>query len=123
MVIPSRGTVEAKMKPNGEIVYDDGGIVCDDQRLRINRYYPWGRKQIPYAAIKGVTVLPLTGANRVRRWRIWGSGDFVHWWNLDTHRPNKEVALVIDVGRRIRPTITPDDPTTVERILVEHLSK
>jgi hypothetical protein len=29
------------------------------------------------------------------------------------------VALVLDVGHRIRPTITPDDPETVERILRE----
>jgi hypothetical protein len=46
----------------------------------------------------------------------------VHWWNLDRGRPTKDVALVLDVGGRIRPTITPDDPETVERILAEHVS-
>jgi hypothetical protein len=45
----------------------------------------------------------------------------VHWWNFDSRRPHKKVALVVDVGRRIRPTITPDDPETVERILNERL--
>jgi hypothetical protein len=45
----------------------------------------------------------------------------VHWWNLDRRRPKKELALVLDTGHRIHPTITPDDPQTVERILVEHL--
>lgn len=105
----------------GEATYDDGRIACDSEGLVIRRYYLWGAKRIPYASIKGVKDLPLTGVNAVRRWRIWGSGDFVHWWNLDPQRPNKELALVIDVGRRVRPTITPDDPQAVERIIKERL--
>jgi hypothetical protein len=103
-------------------IYDDGGIACDDEAVVIRRYYPWGGKRVPYASIKGVSELPLTGLNKVRKWRIWGSGDFVHWWNLDPKRPQKDLALVIDVGHRIRPTITPDDPHTVERILNQHLA-
>jgi hypothetical protein len=99
--------------------YDDGGIRCDDQGLTIRRYYLWGAKRIRYSSIRGVETLPLTGPSRVRRWRIWGSGDFIHWWNLDPHRPKKNTALVIDVGHRVRPTITPDDPTAVARILTE----
>jgi hypothetical protein len=101
--------------------YDDGGVACDREGLIIRRYYPWGSKRVEYTSIKRVTSLPLTGKNGIRRWRIWGSGDFVHWWNLDSRRPNKEVALVLDLGRRVRPTITPDDPDTVERIINEHL--
>lgn len=104
-----------------EPAYDDGGIVCDDRGLTIRRYYPWGAKHIPYSAVHGVTKLPLTGPNSVRRWRIWGSGDFLHWWNLDTHRPDKNLALVLDLGHWVRPTITPDDPGVVERILAEHI--
>ncbi|MFJ9588621.1 PH domain-containing protein [Streptomyces acidicola] len=99
--------------------YNDGGILCDDQGLTIRRYYPWGTKRIHYTSIRGVETLPLTGPNRVRKWRIWGSGDFIHWWNLDPQRPKKNTALVIDVGHRVRPTITPDDPTAVARILTE----
>jgi hypothetical protein len=101
--------------------YDDGRITCDDKGVLIRWYYLWGAKRVAYSSIKGVTVLPLTGVNAVRRWRIWGSGDFVHWWNLDPGRPHKTVALVLDVGRRVRPTVTPDDPEAVERILKEHL--
>ena len=102
-----------------QAAYDDGEIRCDDQGLSIRRYYLWGTKRIPYTSIEGVQTLPLTGLQNVRRWRLWGSGDFSHWWNLDLRRPNKSVALVIDVGRHIRPTITPDDPTAVARILTE----
>ena len=104
-----------------EFVYDDGAIACDAKRLTIRRYYLWGAKRVPYSSIKSVKELPLTGVNAVRRWRIWGSGDFYHWWNLDTKRPGKRLALVIDVGRPIRPTITPDDPERVEAILKERI--
>lgn len=110
------------MSHESKATYDDGGIHCDDQRLTIRHYYLWGAKQIPYTSIRAVTRLPLTGANKVRGWRIWGSGDFVHWWNLDIQRPRKDMALVLDVGRRVRPTITPHDPAAVERILEEHLT-
>jgi hypothetical protein len=103
--------------------YDDGAIVCDDEALVIKRYYPWGAKRVPYSSIRGVAELPLTGVNRVRKWRIWGTGDFVHWWNLDRRRPRKDMALVIDNGHRIHPTITPDDPAHVERILTDRLAK
>jgi hypothetical protein len=109
------------MSDPGRATYDDGGVACDEEGVTIRRYYPWGAKRIPYASIKGVEELPLTGLNKMRRWRLWGSGDFVHWWNLDTGRPNKTMALVIDVGRHMRPTITPDNPETVERILRDHL--
>jgi hypothetical protein len=98
-------------------LYDDGLIVCDDDGLVVRRYYfPCGSKRIPYTGIRNVErreLAALTG-----KWRVWGSGDLRHWWNLDPGRPRKSVALVLDVGRRIRPTITPDDPDAVERILV-----
>lgn len=101
--------------------YDDGSILCEEGELIIRRYYPWGAKRIRYASIRGIQELPLTGLDKVRKWRIWGSGDFVHWWNLDPRRPGKSTALVIDVGRRVRPTITPDDPAAVASILAERI--
>jgi hypothetical protein len=105
----------------GEVLYDDGGIACDESGLTIRHYYLWGPKRIPYASMRSVKKAPL-GAIR-GKWRIWGSGDFVHWYNLDWRRPRKEVALEIDAGGRIRPTITPDDPDAVDRILGEHLTR
>ncbi len=68
-------------------LYDDGRIRCDGQALTIRRYYLWGAKRIRYTTIRGVQTLPLTGVNKVRRWRIWGTGDLIHWWNLDPGRP------------------------------------
>jgi hypothetical protein len=100
-----------------DVLYDDGRIACDEIGLTIRWYYLWGSKRIPYRSIRSVERLALG----VRRWRIWGSGDLVHWWNLDRTRPGKKVALALDVGRRVRPTITPDEPEQVERILREQL--
>jgi hypothetical protein len=102
--------------------YDDGRISCDRTGIRIGWYYLWGAKHVPYGNIRSVESRPLTGVNRIRRWRLWGSGDFVHWWNLDPGRTHKEVALILDVGRRIRPTITPDDPGAVERLLRQRMT-
>jgi hypothetical protein len=109
------------MPRDPDAAYDDGRIRLDDESVVIRRYYPWGEKRIPYGNLKGVTDLPLSGVNAVRRWRIWGTGDFVHWWNLDPQRPRKRRALVLDVGRRVRPTITPDQPDRVESILRSRL--
>ena len=54
------------------------------------------------------------------RWRLWGSGDFVHWYSLDDRRPKKTTAIELDTGGRIRPTITPDDVEAVARIVADH---
>ncbi len=43
---------------------------------------------LPYASIRTVSRLPI----RIRRWRLWGSGD------LRLHRPGKTVALELDTG-------------------------
>lgn len=102
--------------------YDDGRIACDEHGLLIRRYYPWGDKRIAYADIRSIRRLPLTGLSKVRRWRIWGSGDFRHWWNYDPKRPGKTVALVVQNGNPVMPTITPEDPTEVERLVNERIA-
>jgi len=100
------------------MLYDDGRIACGETGMTIRGYYfPWGSKRIPYGAIHSVRRLP-PGAGRLR---IWGSGDFVHWWNLDPGRPKKAVAFEIDTGGRIRPAITPDDPEELAQILDERV--
>jgi hypothetical protein len=100
------------------MLYTDGRISCDDTGVAIGWYYLWGTKRIPYSAIHGVNKRPLRGVRG--RWRLWGSGDFVHWYNLDGNRPNKSVELELDTGGRVRPVITPDDPDAVAAIIAEH---
>ena len=100
--------------------YDDGGVACAADALVIRRYYfPFGDKRIRYAKIEQVRRVPLTFMRG--RWRIWGSGDFVHWFNLDTGRPGKSEAFVIRVsGSVFKPVITPSDPDGVAAELTAH---
>jgi hypothetical protein len=52
------------------------------------------------------------------RWRTWGSGDLVHWLNLDPGRRHKQQGFVVDLGRRAKPVVTPDDPDAFRAALV-----
>jgi len=105
---------------NESPLYDDGRIVCDDERVTIRWYYLWGEKRIPFSSIRSIKTFPLRTVRG--KWRIWGSGDLVHWYNLDGNRPNKETGIEFDTGGRIHPCITPDDVETVARIIEEHIA-
>ncbi|MET3960641.1 hypothetical protein ABIE44_000575 [Marmoricola sp. OAE513] len=102
--------------------YDDGSVACDESGLAIQRYYPWGARRIQYGEIKDVSVLPLSGWAAVQPWHLWGPTDLEHWWNLDPHRPERKVALVIDTGERFKPTVTPCDPDGFELVVRAHLN-
>jgi hypothetical protein len=93
--------------------YDDGRVAFTEDSLVIRGYYlPWWPKRIRYSDIKRVRRRPMSGLTG--KYRIWGSGDFVHWWNIDPHRPDKATAFEIELSRgTIRPMITPDDPDQV----------
>lgn len=98
--------------------YDDGKIACTDTELVIRHYYfPAGTKRIPYSAIRDVRLVPLRA---IGKWRIHGSGDFVHWFNFDLGRPGKKSALVIRLDGLIQPVITPDQPDQVAAELTAH---
>jgi hypothetical protein len=93
----------------GPAGYQDPVISIRDGELVIRRYYfPTGSKRVRLAAITRVEEYAMTKATG--RWRIWGSGDLVHWFNLDPGRRHKRQAFVVDLGRRARPVVTPDDP-------------
>jgi hypothetical protein len=100
--------------------YRDRWIECTDGEVRVRGYYfPWGTKRIPYASIHSVDRFTLTALRG--KGRIWGSGDLKHWANLDPGRPRKSVGFVVNVGRRVIPVLTPDDPDAFEKILGEHV--
>jgi hypothetical protein len=85
------------------VTYDDGRVACTEEALVIRTYYfpPHGKRN--------------------GRYRIWGSGDFIHWYNYDPRRPRKSVALIVHVaGHRVRPVITPDNPDGVAAELAAH---
>lgn len=97
--------------------YREHGIVCGNDGLVIRHYYLWGSKRVPYRSVVGVqrvTMGVLKG-----RGRIWGTANMSYWTNLDTRRPTKTEGLILDLGKRVKPFITPDDPDRVETIIRE----
>ena len=100
--------------------YQDGRIECTGSEVRVRGYYfPWGTKRIPYASIRSFDRFTMTALRG--KGRIWGSGDFRHWANLDLGRPRKSVGFFLHVGGRMIPFLTPDDPEAFERVLRQHL--
>lgn len=99
------------------VLYDDGKVVLDDDGVTLLRYYfPLGTaKRIPYQQIRKAEVREmgwLTG-----RGRGWGSAHPGFWLPLDGGRFRKKELIALDVGGRVKPAFTPDDPAAVVRIL------
>jgi hypothetical protein len=97
--------------------YDDGTIVCRTDRLEIHSYYfPFGTKSVPYTQIKGLQRIEINGLWS-GKWRIWGTGNPRYWANLDLKRPKKKAGFVVDLGRKVSPVVTPDQPDAFESVL------
>jgi len=98
--------------------YHDARVQCTDSAVTIRVYYfPWGTKRIAYSSIRDVTRVE-TGAMRGRA-RIWGTANPGLWANFDRARPKKKFALILDLGKRVKPFITPDDLDAVEVLIRE----
>ena len=98
--------------------YHDRWIRCDDGGIDVRGYYfPWGTKHIPYTAVRSLERFTMTALKG--KGRIWGSGDCRHWANLDPRRSTKDVGFFLDVGARVTPFLTPDDPDEFERVVRE----
>jgi hypothetical protein len=104
-------------RPAPRAGYQDPLVSIQDGELVIRRYYfPTRPKRIRLAGITRVEEYAMTKATG--RWRTWGSGDLVHWLNLDPGRRHKQQAFVVDIGRRAKPVVTPDDPDAFRAALV-----
>ncbi len=100
--------------------YQDGRIECTEAEIRVRGYYfPWGTKRISYESIRSLERFAMTALRG--KWRIWGSGDLRHWANLDPKRPKKSAGFFIDLGHRIIPFLTPDDPDSFEAVVRGHI--
>jgi len=99
--------------------YRDRWIECTADAMRIRGYYfPRGTKHIPYSSIRSFRRVDID--NFTGRWRIWGTANPRYWAHLDPQRPKKEVGLILDLGRFVRPFITPDDTDAVEAAIRAH---
>jgi hypothetical protein len=107
---------------SGTVLYDDGGLLLDEDGITIRRYYfPWaGSKRIAYGQLSHVEARPMGALSG--QGRIWGTTDPRHWLPLDLERRHKQTLLVLDIGRRVRPAVSPDDPDRVLELLHERMA-
>ena len=118
MTTPAKKSgTQAKKKATSD-PYRDRWISCTPTEVEIRGYYfPWGSKHIPYDTIKAIRSVDMGVLSG--RSRIWGTANPGYWAHLDPSRPRKKVGLVLDLGKRVKPFITPDDPGAVEALIRE----
>jgi hypothetical protein len=102
-------------------IYEDPTLTLDADGITLRRYYfPWaGSKRIPYSAIRGVECRSMSW--RSGKGRIWGTSHPSYWFPLDVKRTGKEQMLVIDVGHRVKPCVSPDQTDRVVELLSAHV--
>ncbi|MFN8671638.1 MAG: hypothetical protein U0457_06075 [Candidatus Sericytochromatia bacterium] len=107
------------MKP----LYEDTQVICYEDKLEIKRYYfPIGTsKIIPYNDIKGYEEIKMNFFNGGGR--VWGMNTSPYWFNCDGNRFYKNKRINIDLGAKINPTITPDNPEKFMEIFKEKVKK
>jgi hypothetical protein len=100
-----------------EALYEDRGLLLDADGITIRRYYfPWaGSKRIAYAKIRRVNPQPMGWLSG--KGRIWGASGPRYWFPLDIQRGSKQTLLILDVGARVRPCVSPEDPDCVIELL------
>ncbi|MBW0016256.1 MAG: hypothetical protein JO236_01725 [Mycobacterium sp.] len=100
-----------------EALYEDDGLVFDEDGITIRRYYfPFASsKRIAYNKIQCIKAKPMSWATG--KGRLWGTANPRHWLPLDMRRSRKRTLLILHVGRWIRPCITPEDPDRVIKVL------
>lgn len=98
--------------------YEDGALLLDEDGVTIKSYRrPGGAKHIPYSSIRKFEVFEMgfwTGRHRLVGISLGRPRDWFHW---DRDREARSTAISLDVGRWIRPTVVPEDPDAVEKIL------
>jgi hypothetical protein len=98
-------------------LYRDKYISCTEDGIDVRWYYLWGPKHIPYSHIVSariVTLGPLTG-----KYRIWGTSNPRYYASLDPGRPHKDKGVILDLGRSVKPLLTPDDVPAFTRVLID----
>ena len=103
-------------------LYDDDVVSLDDEGITIKHYTNRRRlRHIPYSAVEQLDRIDLrlwTG-----KYRLVGisPGRPFHFFPWDPHRASKTEALAIDLGRRMRIAISPDNTDAVQQLIEERI--
>ena len=105
------------IRVSGEVLYDDGKVLLDREGVTLRRYYfPLGTsRRIPYQRIHTVGARPMGWWSG--KGRGWGTAHPGYWLPLDLSRARKNTLVVLDLGSRVKPAFSPDDPDQVLEIL------
>ncbi len=96
--------------------YEDPRLRCTPIGIDVRGYYvPWGTKHIDYTAIRSLERVAVSAVRG--RGRIWGTANPGYWANFDPGRPHKSTGFVLDLGRRVKPFLTPDDPEAFDAVV------
>lgn len=99
--------------------YQDRWIDCTADEIRIRGYYfPWGTKRIRYSSLRDLQRVSISAMRG--QFRIWGTANPRYWASLDPRRPSKQTGFLLDLGKVVRPFVTPDDPDAFEAAVRSH---
>jgi hypothetical protein len=105
------------------IIYQDKFITITHDEITINYYYLWYpmSKKINFSTVKNVDLINLTLFSG--RFKFWGINHLMYWYHMDINRHSKKEGIILDLGRRIKPAITPNNVIQVYEILLDRLEK
>jgi len=100
-----------------EALYEDAGLVLDEDGITIRRYYfllsvP---KRVAYNKIRGIRAKPMSWASG--KGRFLGAVNPRYRLPRDVRRASKLTMLMLELGRWVKPCITPEDPARVIALL------
>jgi len=100
------------------IIYSDGLVEITTDNILLRKYYfpTFTSKIIEISDIDFVEVVKpglFTG-----KYRIWGTGDFTHWFPLDLARSKRDSIFIVHrKGKKMLIGFTVEDSNTVKSIL------
>lgn len=101
--------------------YQDRSLIIDDDGITITSYlWPGNHRSIPFSSIvafEEIAVGTFSGRHRLVGFEFRRLRDFFPW---DTRRSASSRAIAVDVGRRVRPIISPEDYERVLELMSEH---
>ena len=103
--------------------YEDDSVLLDDEGVTIKNYRKrHDDKRISYRTIQDFELFEMGFWSGRHRLIGLSFGRPRNWFPWERNRRDKRIAVSLDVGKLILPTVTPDDPDAVAAILSEQVT-